>query len=151
VTGPGTTAVTAHRLAKMASTVRAIAADAILNRLNDPRISPMTSVTRVEMSGDLQIAKLYISVLGSDADRRRTMRALEHAVGHIQRIVAKRLTTRHCPELRFEVDDSLKRAAETMRIIDRSIAESPGRLLDAEQADRDDAPSPDHRTDGDVV
>lgn len=141
--------MSSHRLAKMASTVRAIAGDAILNRLNDPRISPMTSVTRVEMSGDLQIAKIYISVLGSESERRRTMRGLEHAVGHIQRIVAKRLTTRHCPEIRFELDDSLRRAAETMQVIKESLGECGG--TGADDADGENGAAPGACTDRDVV
>ena len=143
--------MSSHRLAKMASTVRMIAGDAILNKLNDPRISPLTSVTRVQMSGDLQIAKVYISVLGSDAERRRTMRGLEHAVGHIQRILAKRLTTRHCPEIRFEFDDSLKRAAETMQVIDRSVGESHERAAGADEVDGDTSASPEDHPDRDVV
>lgn len=142
--------MSSHRLAKMASTVRMIAGEAILNKLNDPRISPMTSVTRVEMSGDLQIAKLYISVLGSDADRRRTMRGLEHAVGHIQRILAKRLTTRHCPEIRFEVDERLKRTAETLQIIEQSVGESDGPGACADEVDDDNSASPGGHADRDV-
>ena len=142
--------MSSHRLAKMASTIRAIAGDAILNRLNDPRISPMTSVTRVQMSGDLQIAKIYISVLGSEAEMRRTMRGLEHAVGHIQRIVAKRLTTRHCPEIRFELDDSLKKAAETIQVIDESVGELDGPAVDTDEIDNDGAP-PEGHADRDVV
>ena len=128
-----------------------IAGDAILNRLNDPRISPMTSVTRVEMSGDLQIAKVYISVLGSDAEKRRTMRGLKHAVGHIQRILAKRLTTRHCPEIRFEVDDSLKRAAETIQMIDEAVGESDGHGICDNEVEDDNSASTEGHIDGDVV
>lgn len=128
-----------------------IAGDAILNRLNDPRISPMTSVTRVEMSGDLQIAKIYISVLGTDAEKRCTMRGLEHAVGHIQRILAKRLTTRHCPEIRFEIDDSLKRVAETMEMIERAVGESDGPDACDDEVDGDNSASAEGQIDGDLV
>lgn len=109
-----------HRLEKMASTVRAIVGEAIRDKLSDPRIQPLTSVTRVELSGDLQFAKVYISVMGEGAVARRTMAGLANAAGHIQRILAQRLTTRFCPQIRFELDESIKRAAETVRIIDES-------------------------------
>lgn len=114
-----------HRVEKMASNVKAIISDVILNELNDPRISPLTSVTRVEMSRDLQIAKTFISVLGSDAECRRTFAGLKHAIGHVQRILAHRLATRHCPEIRLYVDDSLKQSAKTVEMINEVMIETP--------------------------
>ncbi len=117
--------MTTHRAEKMASTVRAIVSDTIRNKLNDPRISGMSSVTRVEMSGDLMIARVYISVYGSDADGRRTLAGLRHAKGHIQKIVARNLRARHCPEIRLELDQALKRAGETLKIIDQATQPPP--------------------------
>lgn len=111
-----------HRVDKMASTVRSIVSEVILNDLNDPRISPLTSVTRVEMTGDLQLAKVYISVLGSDSVGRRTLAGLQHACAHIQRMLAGKLQTRHCPELRIEWDASLKLGAETIELIDKTLS-----------------------------
>lgn len=104
----------------MASTVRSIVGDAIQNRLNDPRIATMSSVTRVEMSGDLQIAKVFISVYGGDAVERRTLAGLRHARGRIQGFVARSLNTRHCPEIRLALDDVLRRTNETLDIIART-------------------------------
>ena len=110
-----------HRPAKMASLVRNIVGEAIAHQLNDPRISPMASVTRVEISGDLQIAKVYVSVLGSESESRKTLEGLGHATGHIQRLLSKRLHARHCPEIRFLTDISVKGAARTVQIIDESV------------------------------
>jgi ribosome-binding factor A len=115
------------RVDKMGSTIRDIVSDAIANRLNDPRISPLTSITRVEVSGDLQIAKVFVSVLGRDSQARTTMAGLTHAVGHVQRLVAEQLCVRRCPEIRFVLDASLKKAAETIRVIDASVEEDPVR------------------------
>jgi ribosome-binding factor A len=109
------------RVDKLGSAIREIVSEAIATKLNDPRISPFTSVTRVEVSGDLQIAKVYVSVLGRDSQARKTMAGLSHAVGHVQRLVAGRLNVRRCPELRFVLDSSLKKAAETIRIIDENV------------------------------
>lgn len=105
----------------MASTVRSIVSDAIQNRLNDPRIADLSSVTRVEMSGDLQIAKVFISVYGSGAVERRTLAGLKHAKGRIQGFVARRLRARHCPEIRLELDDLLKRANQTVDLIEKTV------------------------------
>lgn len=125
-----------HRTERMASNVRSIVGDVILSELNDPRISSLTSVTRVQMSGDLQIARVFVSVLGSDAQCRRTFAGLQHAVGHIQRVLARRLQVRHCPEIRLELDESLKRSVETIAIIDKLTDEQ----VTPEATDHDEDP-----------
>ncbi len=111
------------RIDKIASAVRNVIGDAILNKLNDPRISPLTSVTRVEMTPDLQIARVFISVMGTDSEVSRTFAGLQHARGHLQRHIARDLNLRHCPELRLELDESIKIAAHMSDLIDASLAD----------------------------
>jgi ribosome-binding factor A len=101
-------------------------------KLKDPRISPLASVTRVEVSRDLQVAKVYVSVLSGPKGSRRsppsghtTLIGLNHALGHIQSLVARQIAARRCPEIRFVLDESLKKAAEAMRIIDQNAADGP--------------------------
>ena len=106
---------------KVASLIRSIVSDMIANKLQDPRISRFASVTRVEVSGDLQVAKVHISVMGSETDQRKTMQGLDHAKGHVQRAVARGVTARHCPQLRFIADGSIKKAAEIIQIIDENV------------------------------
>jgi len=113
------------RIDKLASTIQDIVGEAITRRLNDPRISPLASVTRVEVSGDLQVAKVFVSVLGSPVEGRRTLAGLRHAEGHVQRLLARRLTIRRCPEIRFVLDESLKKAARTMRLIEETLGPEP--------------------------
>ncbi|MFH0980915.1 MAG: 30S ribosome-binding factor RbfA [Planctomycetota bacterium] len=110
-----------YRPAKMASLVREVVGEAIAHELNDPRISPMASVTRVLISGDLQVAKVYVSVLGSEEESRRTLTGLTHATGHIQRLLSKRLQVRHCPEIRFFSDLSVKGSMRTVQLIEESV------------------------------
>ena len=112
-----------RRVEKVASIIRSVVSDAIANRLSDPRISPFASVTRVDVSGDLRHTTVFISVLGDEASGRKTMAGLEHAKGHVQSLLAKRLTTRQCPHLRFRLDESIKKGTETIRLIDQTIAE----------------------------
>jgi ribosome-binding factor A len=126
------------RPAKMANLVRGIVSDAIANKLNDPRISPFASVTRVELSGDLQIAKVYISVLGSESDGRRTLRGLEHAAGHIQRLLSKQLSARHTPEIRFVSDMSVKGSMRTVQIIEESVRSDQERHAAADPTSNED-------------
>jgi len=111
------------RIEKVASVVRQIVSDAIRDRLQDPRISSMTSVVRVEISPDLDWAKVHVSILGSAAIQKTTMAALTSAAGYIQGILARALHSRQCPHLIFLLDDSLKRSNEVMRMIDDSMRE----------------------------
>jgi ribosome-binding factor A len=127
----------------MGSVVRQIVSDLLAKKLQDPRISRFASVTRVEVSGDLQVAKVYVSVMGSEAEQRGTMRALDHAKGHIQRILAKSIAARHCPELRFLADPSIKGTNEVLRIIDASV---PPPSADPDDRDSDTVPDNMDRT-----
>ena len=130
------------RVEKLASTIREIIGDAIAHKLSDPRISPLTSVVRVEVSGDLQVAKVHVTVLGDDGAARRTLAGLTHAVGRVQRLVARGLTIRRCPEIRFVLDDSLKTAAETVRAIDETMrADHPEEAETTAQPEPDDGAS----------
>jgi ribosome-binding factor A len=109
-----------YRKEKIASVVQSVVGDAILHRLNDPRVEPLTTVTRVEVTGDLLFAKVYLSVLGDEAAERRTLQALRHAAGFIQKMLARQLSIRQCPELRFEVDRGIKEARRTLALLEEN-------------------------------
>lgn len=74
--------------------------------LKDPRIGFVT-VTGVEVTGDLQQATVYISVMGSNDDREGTLEGLEKAKGFIRTEIGRRIRLRHTPELMFKVDESI--------------------------------------------
>jgi ribosome-binding factor A len=75
-------------------------------KLKDPRIGFVT-VTDVEVTGDLQQAKVYITVLGDQEQRENTLNALEKAKGFIRSEVGTRIRLRKTPELFFEMDASI--------------------------------------------
>lgn len=112
-----------YRPERVANVIRRVVSDAIAEKLSDPRIAPLSSVTRVEVSPDLEHARVHVSVVGEAAKGRRTIDGLKSAIGVVQRMVAAELSIRTCPRLTFHLDESLKRAAETNRIIDASMAE----------------------------
>ena len=64
---------------RVASVVRTVVSDAIVNKVHDPRIVSLCSVMRVEVSGDLEYAKVFVSVMGEPSVQRRTMRGLDSA------------------------------------------------------------------------
>ena len=94
------------RKEKVASLVRDIVGEALVHRLHDPRLATLTTITRVEMTRDLQIARIYLMVPGGETVERKTMAAIKSATGYLQRMVGSVLSLRNCPELRFEIDEA---------------------------------------------
>src|SRR5215813_7112576 len=112
-----------HRLARVAEAVREIASETILFELRDPRVKGVT-VTRTEVSGDLQHAKVYVSVLGSASEQKLCMHGLRHAAGFIQSKLASRLQTRFTPVITFVLDQGVKKSIEITRLINEALAQS---------------------------
>jgi ribosome-binding factor A len=88
--------------------MRAVLSDAIASDLKDPRVGFVT-VTGVKTSPDLRHARVYVSVLGSDAERADSVDGLRSAHGFLQRRLASELTLKHTPSLSFEYDESVDR------------------------------------------
>ena len=132
--------VQSYRPQKVANEVRQIISYAIANQLNDPRVAPLTTVTQVTMSRDLQVATVLISVAGPEVDERKTLRALLHARSHLRRLVGERLQLRQVPELRISIDESVRKVRETLRLIASNAPqpEDSGESMDAEEGRADD-------------
>jgi ribosome-binding factor A len=105
-----------HRLARVSEVIREAASEAILFHLRDPRIK-FTTVTRAEVSGDLQHAKVYVSVMGSDKDRSLTLHGLKSAAGFIQSKVGERMKSRYVPVLEFVLDEGVRNSLEVARLL----------------------------------
>ena len=88
----------------------------------DPRISPMTSVMDVEVAPDLKTCKVWVSVLGDDMDRKKTMEGLQSATGYIRSTIAKEINLRNTPTLKFIMDDSIEYAINMSKKIDEVTA-----------------------------
>jgi len=102
----------------------------ISEELNDPRLSPMTSVTQVEVNRDLSIAKAYITVLGTDEERENSLEALRSAATRLQMLISQRIEIRKMPRLTFILDDQLQTGADMDQLIDKAIAEDSRRHSD---------------------
>lgn len=109
-----------HRLARVAEAIREVASETILFELRDPRVKKVT-VIRAEVSGDLQHAKVYVSIMGDEREQRLTMHGLRHAAGFIQSKLAQRLQTRFTPILTFVLDEGVKRSIEMTRLINEAL------------------------------
>src|SRR5207249_10590341 len=121
-----------HRLARVAEAIREVASETILFELRDPRVKGVT-VTRAEVAGDLQHAKVYVSLMGTPAEQKLCMHGLRHAAGFIQAKLAKRLQTRFTPVVEFVLDEGVKRSIEMTRLINEAIGQ-PGPAAAAEES-----------------
>jgi ribosome-binding factor A len=132
-----------HRLARVAEVVREVAASTILFELKDPRVKNVT-VTRCEVSADLQHAKVFVSVMGSEKHQRDALFGLNNAAGFVQSKLADRLQTRFLPVITFVEDVGVKKSIEVMKILaeERKLRgevepEKPA-LVDENDLDTDD-------------
>jgi ribosome-binding factor A len=105
----------------------------IRERLKDPRVHVMTSVTQVEVAPDLKTCRVYISVLGSQEELKDTVAALRRAEGFIRRELARTVNLRMTPELTFIADDSIARGISMSKLIDEVMAATPS--SDEEEGD----------------
>ena len=97
--------------------MRKVIGSAIASDLEDPRIGFVT-VTAVKTSPDLRSARVYVSVLGDDAEREATLAALASGHGKLQAAIAREVRIKHTPTLRFEYDDSLERGIRVSRLLE---------------------------------
>ena len=104
------------RMRRVDGVLREVIGATIGGELQDPRIGFVT-VTSVQTSPDLRNAQVYVSVLGSDAEKAETIEALQAARGVIQRAVSSQLRLKRTPALQFVYDESVERADRLTRMM----------------------------------
>ena len=104
-----------------------------LRRLKDPRVSQvgMVSITRVDTTGDLRYARVYVSVLDKSQEK-EVLKGLKSAAGFLRRELGQALQLRYTPELQFLPDDSIQHGAHILEVL---------RQVEKKDADRQDGTS----------
>jgi ribosome-binding factor A len=115
-----------RRRERLASVIEEVVSELLQREIRDPRVGAMTSITRVEVSADVRQAKIYVSVMGDEATRRETMRALEHAAGFVRSKLGEELTIRHVPAITFQLDRSIEQGDQVLALINKMAAGSAG-------------------------
>jgi len=116
-----------QRTDRLNSQIRQELMDLLQREMKDPRLG-FATITRVETARDLGHARVWVSVLGSDIERERTMGALRMATPWLRRKLGERLSLRHVPELTVREDDSIASADRVLQIIkelDEGAADPP--------------------------
>jgi ribosome-binding factor A len=96
--------------------------DMLLREIKDPRIA-FASITFVDVAPDLRHAKVFVSVLGSESERKSTIAGLRSATGFIRRELGQRLHLKYIPEIRIIYDDSIEEGSRILSLIDSVVPE----------------------------
>jgi ribosome-binding factor A len=109
--------MTSDRMRRIDMAVREVLSSALSEGLKDPRVGFVT-VTAVETAPDLRRARVYVSVLGDEPNRRRTLAGLRSAHGYLQRRVGEELRLKHTPTLDFVYDDTVDRSLRLKALLE---------------------------------
>lgn len=120
-----------YRREKLSSQIVRDVAEILQQELKDPRMGFVT-VTRVVVSPDFKYARVFVSIMGAEKEKKLTMSALGHAVGFVQRQLSRRLRLRQVPEVSFTRDDSIDKAFKVTEMIEKLSRERKARGGDDE-------------------
>ena len=111
---------TSRRVSRIASLIKQEISQMLLHGIKDNRVGiSMVSVTDVDVSGDLQHAKVFVSIYGSDQVRSETMAGLRSATGYVRGELGHRMRLRRTPEVQFIEDRSLERGTEIISLLNK--------------------------------
>jgi ribosome-binding factor A len=109
-----------ERMRRVDEAMRVVLSETIAKDLRDPRVGFVT-VTGVKTSPDLRHARVYVSVLGDDAERAASLDGLRSAVGYLQARLATELRLKHTPTLTFGYDESIDRGMRISQLIQEEL------------------------------
>jgi ribosome-binding factor A len=106
-----------ERMRRVNELMREVVGSAIATQLEDPRIGFVT-VTAVETSPDLRSARVYVSVLGGEAEREASLAGLRSSHGVLQATIAREMRIKRTPTLSFHYDDAPERGVRLSRLLE---------------------------------
>ncbi len=112
-----------RRMGRIAQEIKKVIAYDVSFVLNDPKISNRTSVTDVTVSSDLSYCDIYVSVIGTEWEKKQSLEGLEGAKGFLKKELSEKIMLRQIPELRFHLDESIERGMKMDELISRVIAQ----------------------------
>ena len=109
---------TGRRVSRVAALIKREVSQILLHDIKDDRVGVgMVSITDVDLSGDLQHAKIFVSIYGTEAARKETMEGLRSATGYVRGYLGQRVRLRRTPEIIFVEDRSLERGDQILALI----------------------------------
>jgi ribosome-binding factor A len=109
---------TSRRVSRVSALIQQEVSQMVLHEIKDDRVGAgMVSITLVDVSGDLQHAKIYVSIYGTDEARAETMAGLKSATGFVRRELGKRLSLRRTPEIAFIEDRGIEQGNRILSLL----------------------------------
>jgi ribosome-binding factor A len=109
-----------RRTLKAGEAIRQVVSMSILTEIQDPRVKDVT-VLNVEVSGDMQIAKVHVSVMGDESKQKLCLRGLQSSAGFLQSKLAKRIDARYTPKIEFVLDKGIKNQLYVSKVLDELL------------------------------
>lgn len=106
-----------RRVERLNDLIRSEISDLLRREVKDPRLSGFVTITHVDTSVDLRYSKVFVSVMGTEEERKEAFAGLAAASGFLRRQLRGRLTLRRVPELDFHNDDSIERGGRVLKLI----------------------------------
>jgi len=111
---------TSRRVSRVAELIKREVSQMLIHDIKDDRVGAgMVSVTDVDVSGDLQHAKIFVSIYGTDEARAETMAGLKSATGYVRSELGQRVRLRRTPEIVFQEDRSIERGNRVLSLINQ--------------------------------
>ena len=121
-----------RRVERVAALIRKETSQLLINGIRDERVDQgMVSITDVEVSGDLQHCKIFVSIFGEASDQPKVMEGLQAASGYLRGELGRRLQMRRAPEVVFQLDRGIEKGTSVLGLLNR---------LEDERRDRGEIP-----------
>jgi ribosome-binding factor A len=128
-----------RRVERVASSIKREVSQMLLHGIKDDRVGAgMVSITDVYVSGDLQHAKIFVSIYGTDEAKAATMAGLASATGYVRSALGSRVRLRRTPEVTFLEDRSIERGVHMVGLLNRLSEERSERGWDEDERDGDE-------------
>ncbi|EAQ68242.1 ribosome-binding factor A [Synechococcus sp. RS9909] len=132
-----------RRVERVAALIRRETSELLIHGIRDERVHQgMVSITEVEVSGDLQHCKIFVSIYGEDADKQNVLEGLKAASGYLRGELGRRLQMRRAPEVVFQLDRGIEKGTTVLHLLNR---------LEEERQERDDQPQSSEQESGEPL
>ena len=122
---------TSRRVSRVASLIQQEVSQMVQLEIKDDRVGAgMVSVTDVDVSGDLQHAKIYVSIYGTEEARAETMAGLKSATGYVRRELGRRIRLRRTPEIIFIEDRGIERGDRMLALLNQLSQERQSKEME---------------------
>lgn len=121
-----------RRVSRVASLIKREVSQLLMSGIKDDRVGGMVSVTDVEVAGDLQHVKVFVSVYGDDEAKQSAMEGLKSATGFVRRELGRRVRLRRTPTVLFVEDKGIERGSGVLSLINQLAIDREKKGTDAE-------------------